>query len=91
MEVLRRERGRLPGFQNGAQCLHHLLAYELRATPFKVNAVCPGYVDTDFTDHLGDSSPREAAARVLQDALLGPDGPTGQFFGQEAGTDRNPW
>ncbi|GGF21085.1 SDR family oxidoreductase [Hymenobacter cavernae] len=67
------------------------LAYELRETHFKVNAVCPGYVDTDFTDHLGDSSPSEAAARVLQAALLGPEGPSGQFFGQEVGTDRNPW
>lgn len=67
------------------------LAYELRETPFKVNLVCPGYVDTDFTDHLGDSSVREAAARVMQAVLLGPDGPTGQFFGQEAGSDRNPW
>lgn len=67
------------------------LAYELRETPFKVNAVCPGYVDTDFTDHLGESSTREAAARVLQAVLLGPEGPTGQFFGQETGSDRNPW
>jgi NAD(P)-dependent dehydrogenase (short-subunit alcohol dehydrogenase family) len=67
------------------------LAYELRDTPFKVNLVCPGYVDTDFTDHLGDSSVTEAAARVLKSALLGPDGPTGQFFGGEVGSDLNPW
>jgi NAD(P)-dependent dehydrogenase (short-subunit alcohol dehydrogenase family) len=67
------------------------LAYELRDTPFKVNLVCPGYVDTDFTDHLGDSSVAEAAARVTKAVLLGPDGPTGQFFGQEVGSDRNPW
>jgi NAD(P)-dependent dehydrogenase (short-subunit alcohol dehydrogenase family) len=67
------------------------LAYELRETPFKVNLVCPGYVDTDFTDHLGDSSVSEAAARVLKAVLLGADGPTGQFFGQEAGSDLNPW
>ncbi|MGI4742803.1 MAG: SDR family NAD(P)-dependent oxidoreductase [Janthinobacterium lividum] len=67
------------------------LAYELRETPFKVNLVCPGYVDTDFTDHLGDSSVSEAAARVLKAVLLGPDGPTGQFLGQEAGSDINPW
>ncbi|GAB3829346.1 SDR family NAD(P)-dependent oxidoreductase [Pontibacter rugosus] len=26
------------------------LAYELRDTPFKVNAVCPGYTKTDFTN-----------------------------------------
>jgi NAD(P)-dependent dehydrogenase (short-subunit alcohol dehydrogenase family) len=67
------------------------LAYELRETPFKVNLVCPGYVDTDFTDHLGDSSVREAASRVLKAVLLGADGPTGQFFGQEAGSALNPW
>jgi NAD(P)-dependent dehydrogenase (short-subunit alcohol dehydrogenase family) len=67
------------------------LAYELRETPFKVNLVCPGYVDTDFTDHLGDSSVTEAAARVVQAVLLGPDGPTGQFFGGEVGSDFNPW
>ncbi|OGX87312.1 SDR family NAD(P)-dependent oxidoreductase [Hymenobacter coccineus] len=67
------------------------LAYELRDTPFKVNLVCPGYVDTDFTDHLGDSSVTGAATRVTNVALLGPDGPTGQFFGQEAGSDLNPW
>jgi NAD(P)-dependent dehydrogenase (short-subunit alcohol dehydrogenase family) len=67
------------------------LAYELRDTPFKVNLVCPGYVDTDFTDHLGDSSVTEAAARVVKAVLLGPDGPTGQFFGQEVGLDLNPW
>lgn len=67
------------------------LAYELRETPFKVNLVCPGYVDTDFTDHLGDSSTAEAATRVTQAVLLGADGPTGQFFGQEVGTDLNPW
>jgi hypothetical protein len=40
---------------------------------------------------FGDSSVSEAAARVMQAVLLGPDGPTGQFFGQEAGSDRNPW
>ncbi len=67
------------------------LAYELRETPFKVNLVCPGYVDTDFTDHLGDSSVSEAAARVTKAVLLSADGPTGQFFGQEAGSELNPW
>lgn len=29
------------------------LAYELRDTTFKVNAVCPGYTSTDFTSHNG--------------------------------------
>jgi NAD(P)-dependent dehydrogenase (short-subunit alcohol dehydrogenase family) len=67
------------------------LAYELRESPFKVNLVCPGYVDTDFTDHLGDSSVAEAAARIVKAALLGPDGPTGQFFGGEVGSELNPW
>lgn len=59
------------------------LAYELRATPFKVNAVCPGYTKTDFTGHQGTSTVEEAGQRILKYALLGPDGPTGQYFSEE--------
>ena len=59
------------------------LAYELRDTPFKVNAVCPGYTKTDFTGHQGTSTVEEAGRRIVKYALLGPDGPTGQFFSEE--------
>ena len=59
------------------------LAYELRDTPFKVNAVCPGYTKTDFTGHQGTSTVEEAGARIVKYALLGPDGPTGKYFSEE--------
>ncbi|UOQ52916.1 SDR family oxidoreductase [Hymenobacter cellulosivorans] len=59
------------------------LAYELRDTPFKVNAVDPGFVATDFNHHRGTGTVQEAGARVARLALLGPDGPTGKFFSEE--------
>ena len=59
------------------------LAYALRDTPFKVNAVCPGYTKTDFTGHQGTSTVEEAGQRLVKYALIGPDGPTGKFFSEE--------
>ena len=59
------------------------LAHELRDTPFKVNAVCPGYTQTDFTGQQGTSTVEEAGQRIVKYALLGPDGPTGKYFSEE--------
>ena len=59
------------------------LAYELRDTPFKVNAVCPGYTQTDFTNHQGTSTAKEAGQRIVKYALIGQDGPTGTFISEE--------
>ena len=59
------------------------LAYELRDTMFKVNAVCPGWTQTDFTGYQGTSTPEEAARRIVKYALIGQDGPTGHFFSEE--------
>ncbi|MBG8555659.1 SDR family oxidoreductase [Hymenobacter guriensis] len=70
-----------------------MLAYELRDTPFKVNAVDPGYTATDFNHHSGPGSVQDAAARVVKAALLGPDGPTSQFFSDDNApeTGISPW
>lgn len=62
------------------------LAYELRDTPFKVNAVDPGYTATDFNHHRGSGTVEDAAKRVVKGALLDADGPTGKFFSD----DNNP-
>lgn len=59
------------------------LAYELRETPFKVNAVCPGWTQTDFTNHQGTSTVEEAGQRIIKYAMIGQDGPTGNFFSEE--------
>ena len=69
------------------------LAYELRDTPFKVNAVDPGFVATDFNQHRGTGTVQEAGARIARYALIGPDGPTGKFFSEEYNphTGEIPW
>lgn len=58
------------------------LAYELRDSPFKVNAVCPGYTRTDFTAHNGGEV-REAGKRIVKYALLDEQGVTGKFISEE--------
>ncbi|WP_375434845.1 SDR family oxidoreductase [uncultured Hymenobacter sp.] len=70
-----------------------MLAQELRDTPFKVNAVDPGYTATDFNHHSGPGTVPDAAARVVKAALLAPDGPTGQFFSDDNApeTGISPW
>lgn len=69
------------------------LAYELRDTPFKVNAVDPGYTATDFNHHSGPGSVEDAAKRVVKCALIDADGPTGQFFSDDNNpeTGISPW
>ena len=59
------------------------LAYELRDTAFRVNAVDPGFTKTDFNEHRGTGTVEEAAERVAKYALIGPNGPTGKFFSEE--------
>lgn len=55
------------------------LAYELRATPVKVNTVHPGYVKTDMNGGLGEIDVDEGARSSVQMALIGDEGPTGSF------------
>ena len=59
------------------------LAYDLRDTAFKVNMVCPGYTQTDFTNHQGTSTVEEAGQRIAKYALIGADGPTGKYISEE--------
>ena len=68
------------------------LAYELRDTAFRINAVCPGYTKTDFTNYNGGDI-EEAGKRIVKYALIGQDGPTGKFFSEETNkaTGEIPW
>ncbi len=59
------------------------LAQELQNTPFKVNMVCPGYTQTDFTGHQGSSTPEEAGKRIAKYAMIDQNGPTGKFISEE--------
>jgi NAD(P)-dependent dehydrogenase (short-subunit alcohol dehydrogenase family) len=63
-------------------------ANELKATPVKVNAVCPGYVATDLNNHSGPRTPEQGARIVIEMATIGPDGPTGGYFDDDG---RVPW
>jgi len=70
-----------------------VLAYELRDTPFKVNAVDPGFTATDFNQHRGTGSVEEAGTRIMKYVLLGEDGPTGKYISEEMNpeTGEIPW
>lgn len=70
-----------------------VLAYEFKNTPFKINAVCPGYTKTDFNGHRGPGTAKDAGKRIVKYALIDDDGPTGKFFSEENNpeTGEIPW
>ena len=70
-----------------------VLAHELRDTPFKVNAVDPGFTATDFNQHSGPGTVEDAAARLVRYATIDADGPTGKFFSDDNSpeTGESPW
>ncbi len=70
-----------------------VLAYELKDSDFKVNAVCPGYTKTDFNGHRGPGSIENAGMRIIKYALIDKNGPTGKFFSEENNpeTGEVPW
>ena len=69
------------------------LAYELRDTSFKVNAVCPGFTKTDFNNQMGTGTVEEAGKRIVKYAVIGNDGPTGKYFSEDVNpeTGEIPW
>jgi len=70
-----------------------VLAYELRDTPFKVNAVDPGFTKTDFNNHRGTGTVEVAASRIVKYAVLAQDGPTGLYISEEVNPETGiiPW
>ena len=45
----------------------------------RINAVDPGYTNTDLNDGAGTQTVDEGAAIIVRMAQIGPDGPTGTF------------
>lgn len=58
-------------------------ANELRKDRILVNAVAPGFVDTDSNNHTGFLTVAQGAAVLVRLATLSADGPTGGFFAEE--------
>lgn len=58
-------------------------AKELKDTPIKVNAACPGYCATDLNDHQGLRTAEQGAAIAVRLATLDDDGPTAGYFRDE--------
>ncbi|MBN9296904.1 MAG: SDR family oxidoreductase [Filimonas sp.] len=64
------------------------LAYELKDTNIKVNAVNPGYTATDFNQHRGTAKVADASRIIVNFATLNANGPTGKFYSDYGET---PW
>jgi NAD(P)-dependent dehydrogenase (short-subunit alcohol dehydrogenase family) len=62
----------------GLNALTRMLAAELRAHGILVNAVCPGWTDTDMGQ--GGRPVSQGAASVVWAVELPDDGPSGGFF-----------
>ena len=64
----------------GLNALVRILAADLLPRRIRVNAVCPGWVQTDMGGAHASRSIEKGAASIVWAALLGEDGPTGGFF-----------
>ena len=58
-------------------------AKELRGTPIKINAACPGYCATDLNSHSGPRTARQGSITPIRLATLPEDGPTGGVFNDD--------
>lgn len=63
------------------------LAYELK-DQIKVNAVNPGYTNTEFNGNRGPKPVEDGAAPIVEYAMLDKDGPTGKYISDNGET---PW
>jgi NAD(P)-dependent dehydrogenase (short-subunit alcohol dehydrogenase family) len=76
-------------YPSSKAALNMITTQYAKALPgWKINAVDPGYTATDLNDHRGHQTVAEGARAIVAMATVGPDGPTGGFFGNQG---RVPW
>ncbi len=76
----------LLGYNTSKTALNSLtvqFANELKDTPIKVNAICPGYCATDLNGNSGPRSAAQGAVAAIEYATIGEDGPTGGYFNED--------
>jgi len=76
----------LLGYNTSKSALNALtvqFAKELRGTPIKVNAACPGYCATDLNNHSGTRTAQQGSVTPIHLATLPDDGPTGGLFNDD--------
>lgn len=66
--------------------LTRLVAAEI-AGDIKINAVDPGWVRTDMGGPSAPKTPKQVAESIVWLAMIGPDGPNGEFFKDGKRTD----
>ena len=76
-------------YSSSKSAVNMLTTQYAKAFPeLRINAVDPGYTDTDFNGHRGTQTVGEGAEVIVSTALAGPGGPTGSYT-DSAGT--LPW
>jgi NAD(P)-dependent dehydrogenase (short-subunit alcohol dehydrogenase family) len=68
-----------PGSKTALNALTLAMAIELEAEGIPVNAVSPGFTKTNLNAFEGVDSVEDGAREIVRVALLGREGPTGQF------------
>jgi hypothetical protein len=53
--------------------------YAKNLPEMRINVTDPGYTATDFNGHSGHQTVTEGTDATVALALIGPDGPTGEF------------
>ncbi|MFF3378961.1 SDR family oxidoreductase [Streptomyces sp. NPDC002680] len=69
-------------YNSSKAALNMLTVQYARSHPgMRINAVDPGHTATDFNGHQGPQTVAEGAEVIVRMAMIGPDGPSGGFFG----------
>ena len=68
-----------PASKTALNAITLAMAIELESTGIKVNAVSPGFTKTNLNNYAGTETVEEGAREAVRVALIGRDGPTGEF------------